>query len=292
MLKLPRPLPAMLNRLRGRTPEASRPAPARASIAIPPAGLEALLARQHVLVTGAGRNIGKAIVLEALAAGARVTFTDREPDRCLALEADLRDHAELTKSVTADASNLDDNLRLVGEIDASGRPVTVLVNNVGTQPEVSGLLDFDPGEFRAVLDTNVVGPLHLTRLVVDRMVRHGIRGSIVFLLSIHAETVSRTPAYSASKAALSMLVRELAVDLAPHGIRVNGIAPGWIWEEEVVQPHTPLYGTVIPPRYIGRAACFLASEYFSRHTTGTVVTVDGGLSLFNHIVAAERARAK
>ena len=174
MLKLPRPLPAMLNRLRGRTPEASRPAPSRASIAIPPAGLEALLARQHVLVTGAGRNIGKAIVLEALAAGARVTFTDREPDRCLALEADLRDHAELTKSVTADASNLDDNLRLVGEIDASGRPVTVLVNNVGAQPsEVSGLLDFDPGEFRAVLDTNVVGPLHLTRLVVDRMVGTG-----------------------------------------------------------------------------------------------------------------------
>jgi NAD(P)-dependent dehydrogenase (short-subunit alcohol dehydrogenase family) len=239
------------------------------------------------LVTGAGRNIGRAIVLEALAAGGRVTFTDRQPERCAALEAQIRDRVGLARSVVADVSRLDDNLSLVGSIDEWGEPVTVLVNNVGTPPKVSGLLDLDPRDFRSALDTNVVGPLHLTRLVVERMIQRGIRGAIIFVLSIHSDSIRRAPAYSASKAALKMLVRELAVDLAPHEIRVNGIAPGWVWEEEVPQPSTPLYGTTIPPTYIGRAACFLASDYFSRHTTGTVVTVDGGLSLFNHILASE-----
>ena len=290
MFRLPHPLPAVMNRLRGRALGSRRPAVRSIPVDAPPAGLERLLAGQHVLVTGAGRNIGRAIVLEALASGARVTFTDKQPDRCAALETDLRDHAGLAKSVVSDVSNLDDNLRLVAALDEWGQRVTVLVNNVGTQPEVSSLLDFDPAKFRSVLETDVVGPLHLTRQVVDRMVKHGIPGAIVFILSIHADAVRRAPAYSAGKAALKMLVRELAVDLAPHAIRVNGIAPGWIWEEEVVQPHTPLYGTVVPPKYVGRAACFLASDYFSRHTTGSVVTVDGGLSLFNHIVAAERPR--
>lgn len=252
------------------------------------------MAGQHVLVTGAGRNIGRAIVLEALASGAQVSFTERQPDRCAALESEIRNHAGLTKSVVADVSNLDDNLRLAGELDECGHPVTVLVNNVGVQPEASSFLAFDPAEFRSVLDTNVVGPLHLTRLVVERMVRQRIPGAIVFILSIHSDAVRRVPAYSASKAALRMLVRELAVDLAPHEIRVNGIAPGWVWEDphgqSVTQPYTPLHGTAIPPRYIGRAACFLASEHFSRYTTGTVVTVDAGLSLYNHILAAERSR--
>lgn len=72
----------------------------------------------------------------------------------------------------ADVWNLDEILRL------TRHPVTVLVNNVGAQSKVTPLLDFDPAEFRTVLDTNVVGPLHLSRLVVGRMVLHGIPGAV------------------------------------------------------------------------------------------------------------------
>ena len=85
-----------------------------------------------------------------------------------------------------------------------------------------------------------------------------------------------------------MIVKELALDLAPHQIRVNGIAPGWTAEDKHQTPfrqrHAPLHNSSINPRYIGRAAVYLASDYFSKFTTGTVIKVDAGLSLYNHRV--------
>jgi NAD(P)-dependent dehydrogenase (short-subunit alcohol dehydrogenase family) len=84
-----------------------------------------------------------------------------------------------------------------------------------------------------------------------------------------------------------MVIKELAVDLAPHHIRVNGIAPGWVIEDEDGNPlahkNTPLYQTSINPGYIGRTAVYLAAEYFSRFTTGTVITIDGGLSIHSYL---------
>ena len=120
------------------------------------------------------------------------------------------------------------------------------------------------------------------------MIQRETKGSILFITSIHQWAVARWPAYSSSKAALGMAIKELALDLAPHGIRVNGIAPGWVETDEygelVHDPYTPLYHKTIDPCYIGRGAVFLASEYFSQHTTGSVLKIDGGLSLFNHRV--------
>jgi NAD(P)-dependent dehydrogenase (short-subunit alcohol dehydrogenase family) len=100
--------------------------------------------------------------------------------------------------------------------------------------------------------------------------------------------VSLDEFYSASKAALGMIIKELAIELAPHNIRVNGIAPGNIKEDEkgntIPHRYTPLYGSSINPCYIGRAAVYLSSDYYSRYTTGTVIKIDGGLSLYNHLV--------
>lgn len=102
------------------------------------------------------------------------------------------------------------------------------------------------------------------------------------MTSIHQWVPNGDPAYSASKAALGTVIRELALELAPHGIRVNGIAPGYVNEDEegrpVPHPDTPLGGVSVAPRYIGRAAVYLCADHFSRHTTGTVIKVDGGLS--------------
>ena len=85
-----------------------------------------------------------------------------------------------------------------------------------------------------------------------------------------------------------MIVKELAIDLAPHRIRVNGIAPGWVAENEqglaLIHRYVPLHNCSINPRYIGRAAVYLASDYFSEFTTGTVLKIDAGLSLYNHYV--------
>jgi NAD(P)-dependent dehydrogenase (short-subunit alcohol dehydrogenase family) len=90
-----------------------------------------------------------------------------------------------------------------------------------------------------------------------------------------------------------MALMELALRLAPHGIRVNGISPGWVAEDEqgetLASEYAPLNGSSINPRYIGRAAAYLSSDYYSKFTTGTVLTIDAGLSLYNHLVAQEEA---
>ncbi len=83
-----------------------------------------------------------------------------------------------------------------------------------------------------------------------------------------------------------MIVKELAIELGAYRIRVNGIAPSWAQADEHGMPKpnkfAPLYKTSIPPEFIGRAAVYLASDYFSYCTTGTVLTVDGGVFLYNH----------
>jgi NAD(P)-dependent dehydrogenase (short-subunit alcohol dehydrogenase family) len=120
------------------------------------------------------------------------------------------------------------------------------------------------------------------------MINHKIGGSIIFITSIHQWTIRKLMSYSASKAALGMMIKELALELAPDQIRVNGIAPGWVMLDSQGNPlnskHTPLYQCSIDPCYIGRAAVYLASDYFSYSTTGTVLKIDAGLSLYNHIV--------
>jgi NAD(P)-dependent dehydrogenase (short-subunit alcohol dehydrogenase family) len=119
------------------------------------------------------------------------------------------------------------------------------------------------------------------------MTGNNTSGSIIFLTSIHENIIRHIPSYSASKAALGMIVKELAFELAPHGIRVNGIAPGWVAENEkggtFDHKAVPLYQSSINPRYIGRAALYLASDYFSKYTTGSIIKIDAGSTLYNFL---------
>lgn len=140
---------------------------------------------------------------------------------------------------------------------------------------------------RTLFDTNVLGPLALTEWIAQTMIDAKTGGSILFLSSIHQWSYYGDVAYSASKAAVGTMVHEMALQLAPHGIRVNGLAPGFVCAEadETPPPHapTPLHHTAIHPQYIGRAAVYLASDYFSHCTTGTILKIDAGLSLVNYI---------
>jgi NAD(P)-dependent dehydrogenase (short-subunit alcohol dehydrogenase family) len=128
--------------------------------------------------------------------------------------------------------------------------------------------------------------MYLTKCIVERMRRQGKPASIIFLTSIQQFNPSGWTSYSSSKAALGMIIKELAGELAAFRIRVNGIAPGPVKIEGdgSLRPHrlVPLYKTHIPPEFVGRAAVFLASDFYSYYTTGTVLTVDGGISLYNH----------
>lgn len=248
-----------------------------------------LLEGKNALVTGAGRNIGRAIAWEMAAQGASVCFTDLDETRVKKLGADLSGAGLAGRGFVSDIRNEKAIELLCAELDRKGVSIDILVNNVGTEGTDfrTGGDPLDRENLRGLFDTNLFGPVELTRRVVGDMSRSGRGGSLIFITSIHQWVVRGIPGYSASKGAIGMLVKELAMRLASKGIRVNGIAPGYVALDRKGKParheFTPLHNTAIDPKYVGRAAVYLASDYFSCHTTGSILKVDGGLSLYNHI---------
>ena len=124
--------------------------------------------------------------------------------------------------------------------------------------ESPGMLDLD--EWNRVFGTNLFGPIYLTKQISEIMIKKKAQCSILFISSIHQWLIRRIASYSVSKAAIGMLIKELSVELAPHNIRVNGIAPGYIDEDKKGKPiphrYTPLHRSSINPSYIGRAAVY------------------------------------
>jgi NAD(P)-dependent dehydrogenase (short-subunit alcohol dehydrogenase family) len=241
-----------------------------------------LLEGRNALVTGAGRNIGKSIAMELLAHGANVYCTEVEPERCATLQVELARLRGTSRVFRADITRNEDTDGVLQALNEGKVEIDLLVNNVGIVVD----------DFTASFQTNVVGPVYLTNRVSKDMIERRVAGSIIFLTSIHQDTIfTRTKGYAASKAALGMVIKQLAVELAPHRIRVNGIAPGDVREDAqgnvVPYGYTPLEGTSIKPQYIARAAVYLASEYFSHYTTGAIIKIDGGLSLFNYQCASD-----
>lgn len=235
-----------------------------------------LLIGKKVLITGAGKNIGKATALEMAVQGATVYFTDIEATTCCALEQQLKCFQAQSQGFVSDVSKKEDNDSLFEYFKANHITPDVVVNNVG----------ISSAEFLTTFRTNVFGPMHLTGLFLRMMIENNVHGSIIFMTSIHQDTPRTEMTYSSSKAALEMIIKELSLEVAPHGIRVNGIAPGYVAEDGQGNPlpheYTPLHRTSVTPQYVGRAAVYLASDYFSRYTTGTTLKIDAGLSLVNY----------
>lgn len=251
-----------------------------------------LLAGKNVFITGAGRNIGRSIALEMAKQGANIYFSDIDEQRLRKLEQELSSYKIESRGFVSDISITDDIDALFNALVQNNIEIDILVNNAGFQRDIHIKEDFDLTEWHKTLNTNVIGPIYLTKLLSQMMIENQTPGSIIFITSIHESTILRIPSYSASKAALHILIKELAFELAPHKIRVNGIAPGWVAEDAEGQPlaygSVPLYGSSMNPCYIGRAAVYLASDYFSRFTTGMVIRIDGGSTLQN-IITLNRA---
>jgi NAD(P)-dependent dehydrogenase (short-subunit alcohol dehydrogenase family) len=245
-----------------------------------------LLAGKNVLITGAGKNIGRSIAHEMAEQGANIFFTDIDNERCKNVENELKQKEVNVRGFHIDCSDINELDKLITTLKNEKLRIDVLVNNVGIQSEIKPFKDIHLEEWRKIFDTNVFGPGYLTRHIAQTMVEKNICGSIIFITSIHQWTVLGLSNYSTSKAALGMLVKELAIEYAQYKIRVNGIAPGWTTEDDSGNPlyheSTPLYKSSINPLYIGRAAVYLASNYFSKFTTGSIIKIDAGLSLHNY----------
>jgi NAD(P)-dependent dehydrogenase (short-subunit alcohol dehydrogenase family) len=242
-----------------------------------------LLADQVAIVTGAAKGIGRGIAVELARAGATVVLADVdevEMDETKRLVSEL---GRVCLSVHTDVQDTEQGRRLVDVALQQFGAIDILVNNAGINtPGARSTLAISPDSYDSVLQINVRGPFFLSQLVAQTMIERKTQGSILFTSSTHARVVSMQPAYSASKAAIEMLVREMALELADYGIRVNAVAPGWIairgeTEEERVNRIVPL-GSSGTPEQIAHAMVFLASRYAS-YITGQTLTVDGGFSL-------------
>lgn len=247
-----------------------------------------LLAGKNALITGAAKNIGRSIAIEMAKQGANIFCTDINESGCRKLEEELKKYPVKSKCFISNGSKNEEIDTLYESLVGDGVNIDILVNNVGIHPQTTRMKDLDLEDFKNVFNTNIFCPVYLTKQIANRMIENQTRGSIIFITSIHQWTIRHLLSYSSSKAALGMIIKELALDMAPYQIRVNGIAPGWVVLDSQGNPlsnkYTPLYKCSIDPCYIGRAAVYLASDYFSNCTTGTILKVDAGLSLYNHIV--------
>lgn len=244
------------------------------------------LAGETALVTGAGSGLGQAIARSLAAAGARVVLAGRRVPLLKAAAADLGPQAAF---VRCDVSRFADVPRVLARAEQPFGPITILVNNAGIHLKKPATATTE-AEFLALLNTHVLGAHALTRSVLPGMLRRK-HGSVVFILSIASLFgIPNVFAYSAAKSACLGMVRALATEVSPRGVRVNGIAPGWITTDmsrqalegdpsrkRKILARTPL-GRFGQPEDIGQAAVYLCSPA-ARFVTGAVLPVDGGASI-------------
>jgi 3-oxoacyl-[acyl-carrier protein] reductase len=189
------------------------------------------LADRVILVTGSSRGIGAEVAVRAAAEGATVAVHYHRAadaaERTLARIRELGSDGEAFGADLADGSQAAD--LVARTIERFGR-VAGLVNNAG-RTQVGPFLAMDPGEWDAVIATDLSAAFHTCRAAIPRMLERG-SGAIVNIASRLGQAgVPQTAAYSAAKAGLIGLTRSLAREFGPHGIRVNAVAPGFIVTE-------------------------------------------------------------
>jgi NAD(P)-dependent dehydrogenase (short-subunit alcohol dehydrogenase family) len=242
------------------------------------------VAGKRVVITGASRGLGRMLALAFSAAGARVTLVARTEADLKALADELPGPALV---VPGDVTDEECNESVVDETVAEWDGLDVWIGNAGISPLVAGPRKTTAAMWREIVDVNLTGAF-LGARAAARVMAEG--GRIVFTGSVLGERPREgLAAYSASKAALVGLAKSLALDLAPAGITVNVVAPGWFdsplvepWKEHPklgagVLAHTALKRWGAADDLVG-AYRFLASDA-SAFVTGTVLTVDGGYLL-------------
>jgi 3-oxoacyl-[acyl-carrier protein] reductase len=251
-----------------------------------PLSIGGLLAGDIALVTGAARGIGAAIAQAIAREGARVFLTDMAGEKVGAVAQELENSGSQTAFLTADLKDPASSDKIVdAAIDRFG-PVSILVH--AASPGFSGsVLELSDSTWNEMIAVNLQAAYRIAKRLGSDMRTHGTKGRMLFITSLHAKTPRGHPAYSAAKAGMVMMMKELAKALGPDGIRVNAIAPGliaanWYPNANPTVQATPLrrIGT---PEEVAEMAIVLLSDRLSSFVTGTTVTVDGGLSLYNWV---------
>ncbi len=242
-----------------------------------------------VLVTGGNRNTGLAIVEKFAEEGASVYMCGSSPESTAAGAAYLEARGwRNVRSIPCDVSDLAQVKKLFDRIEKETGRLDILVNNAAHQGIGKPFVEMDPAYLMEVLGVNVRGGFQVTQQAVNRFfLKQEKRGVVVFLSSNTAvRAIRNRTAYCASKGAINSLVRSLALDLGPLGIRVNACAPGYIYTDrwdalpEAAKARRRLNCPLrreASGRDIANVTAFLAGEE-SGNMTGEIVTCDAGCS--------------
>ncbi len=251
----------------------------------------------RALVTGGATGIGEGITRTLAAAGACVTVADIDLDGASRVASEIGGFAILLDVTNRESANAG-----IGGVPGG---IDILVNNAGTYLEAGSILDQTHESWNRSIDVNLAGVFNCSKPAAHAMVEHGRGGSIVNISSVDGMLPCLGTGYDSAKAAVIHFTKSLAVDLAPHQIRVNGVAPGNVPVPTLKKIHsgelpplwpvnssrTGLMGPMMKQRSaniplgrkgtvddIANAVLFLCSAAAS-YVTGHTLTVDGGWTL-------------
>jgi gluconate 5-dehydrogenase len=239
------------------------------------------------LITGSSSGIGLALARGLGQAGAALVLNGRDGAKLAATAATLRAEGLTVHEAAFDVTDGAASEAAVARVEAAVGPIEILVNNAGLQRR-GAFHEFLPADWQAVMRTNVDSMFFVGQAVAKRMVPRG-RGRIINICSVQSELGRPGIApYAASKGAVKMLTKGMAIDLGPHGITVNGIGPGY-FKTELTQKlvDDPTFSAWLINRTPSRrwgdvddlapAAVFLASDA-GRFVNGHILYVDGGVT--------------
>lgn len=244
------------------------------------------------IITGGNRGIGRSIALGMARAGAAIAVLSRNEEKNSQVLAELKAIGIPAIALRLDVTERETLSGAIAAVEGALGGIDILVNNAGVATVTGGILNESPEVWDITLATHLDATFLLSKLVAASMVRRK-RGKIINLASMYSYFgAGMFPSYGAAKGAIVQLTKAMAVELAPHNIQVNAIAPGWIATEmtaiarehpdyaefnRMILARTPAARWGEPDEMAG-AAVFLASAA-ADFITGVTLPVDGGYSI-------------
>jgi len=267
-----------------------------------------LLADHHIVITGGGTGLGRAMALRFAELGAAVTVNGRRPEPLAETVTEIEENGGSAEGIPCNVRDADEVQAFFTEAEERQGPVTRLVNNAAAN-FLAATEDISPNGFDAIIKTNLYGTFYCTQACGRRWLERDTEGVVLSIATTYAETGSAYVVPSAmSKAGIVSMTRSLAAEWGSEGIRLNAVAPGpfpteGAWErlmpgdefEQLMRERIPVrrFGE---PEEIADLASFLLST-LSGYMNGEVVTFDGGEALaaggqFNAFTRMPRTEVK